>query len=89
MSNPIVEQIGEFLNGKAYTHQGISGTFRYEPDRRMKISHTADYDGRRTPAYRKMRDYLGDDWNTDFTNHDDLCDVALALGFKYNPDEAN
>jgi hypothetical protein len=89
--------IFEFLNGKRYTLDGISGHFKYRtyeaiyPSRRTvhKLSHEADARGRRSERYQETKRKLQDDWSTDLTDSiERYCDIAHKLGFESSPETA-
>jgi hypothetical protein len=82
--------IFEYLHGRPYTLDGISGQFEYRshqaiyPYPRMvaRLWHTPDAAGRDTEEYRKLRRQLGDDWSTDLTDSiERFCAIALELGY--------
>jgi hypothetical protein len=83
--NPVFE----FLNGKTYKLDGVSGKFEHKAytDRlgllRQELYHNPDKRGQRTRYYEEKRRLLGDDWSTCLTqNIDGYCDIAIELGYK-------
>jgi hypothetical protein len=85
-----MDELFAFLHGKSYVLDGIRGVFHYEtckarvPYERIvhKLSHEPDASGRRTKQYREIKRQLGDDWSTDLTDGERLCDIAVELGYK-------
>ena len=86
--NPVFE----FLDGKSYTLNGISGVFAHETHRAIfpyphtveRLNHEPDEEGRCSEAYRETRSELGDDWSTDLTNAiETYCEIALKMGYTF------
>ena len=86
MPNPVFE----FLDGRSYTLNEISGQFRHETRRAIypyprtieKLTFQPDEKGQATEEYRQTRRELKDDWTTDLTDAiDTYCDIAIELGF--------
>jgi hypothetical protein len=82
--NPIFE----FLDGKHYTHNDVSGTLRHETLTHHtgfvenRLMHHADKKGQQCTAYRKTREKLGDDYVTDLTNDiEGYCVLARIFGY--------
>ena len=82
----------EFLDGKPYILEGISGYLKYDSYRAIypyehtveKLSHIPDSEGKKSLYYQSIRVYLGDDWDTDLTNDiEAYCNIALELGYNY------
>ena len=78
-----------FLNGKAFTLDGVHGTFKHScyVDRHgltvNRLDHNPSAAGKRSEAYRKVRQQLRDDWSTDLTDSiETYCKIATDLGFK-------
>lgn len=86
--NLFTKRIGEYLDGKPYTHNGISGRILYVeypafyPYRHtaQSIVHEADEAGKQTEAYQETKRTLGDDWDSDLTDSESLVDIAVACG---------
>ncbi len=85
--NPVFE----FLNGKTYKLDGVSGTFRHKvsqarypyPRTVEDLYHDKDAAGRRTKRYQDIKRELGDDYSTCLTNSiDEYCEIAHELGYK-------
>lgn len=71
----------EWCNGQAVVHEGISGRIELKGERPyQKVYHVPDAKGKRTKAYTDMREQLRDDWSTDLTESDALCEHMAALG---------
>lgn len=75
-----------FLDGKAYTLDGIHGTFRQDVwvglDRVSEyLRHVPSAQGKRSKAYQDTKRQLGDDWSTDLTNGLRYVDIAIELGY--------
>lgn len=75
-----------FLNGKHYTHNGISGKlYRTEAmsGHAERITHEPDVIGKRTDKYKETKKQLGDDWDCDLTQDpESYCEIADALGYR-------
>ncbi len=86
--NTFTKRIGEYLDGKTYTHNGISGKITYSerqarypyPHIVQKIEHEANAAGKRSIEYQEAKRILGDDWVSDITNSESLINIALACG---------
>ncbi len=75
------QQALEWCNGRTVVHGGISGVIELRGERPyQKVYHVPDAKGKRTKAYADMRDKLRDDWSTDLTEADALCEHMAALG---------
>lgn len=71
----------EWCNGQTVTHEGISGRIELRGERPyQKVYHNPDAEGKRTRAYADMREQLRDDWSTDLTDSDLLCEHMATLG---------
>ncbi len=74
------QQALEWCNGRTVTHEGISGVIELKGERPyQKVYHVPDAKGKRTKAYTDMREQLRDDWSTDLTDSDALCEHMAAL----------
>lgn len=86
------DDVLEFMDGKSYVLDGISGVFKYSKRNllsgdfgtvslRYELVHEADEIGRQNDAYRQVRRMLGDDYVTDMTWSERLVDIAVELGY--------
>lgn len=90
----IIDLMYEFLDGKAYTDsEGIAGTFHHEISypriyggnlaiHTITLRPTAE--GKATKAYQERKEQYRDDWMTDYTHSEELCQIALDLGFDFD-----
>ena len=86
--NAFVKFVGEKLDGKSYTHNGISGRILYAEYQAIfpyrttvqHIVHEADEAGQQTIEYQEAKRLLGDEWDTELTDSDELVNIALACG---------
>ena len=84
-SNPLFA----FLNGKTFKLNGVEGVFQHKitevryPYKRTEESlyHNPTANGKRSVAYKREKQALGDDWNTDLTHSDTAVEAAIALGY--------
>lgn len=86
-------EIFEFLHEKAYTLDGISGTFEWEcnmqryPYQAMvhRLIHKPDMQGLYSETYLANKRKMGDDWVSDLSDNVDLySQIAVELGYKWN-----
>lgn len=86
-----LERIAEFLDGRKYTLDGIEGVVRaresirgsyYGGGTEVRIYHEATPKGRKSEAYRQLRQQLHDDWSTELTHSERLIEIAEKLGFR-------
>lgn len=82
--NPVFQ----FLHGKTYKINGVSGTFEHKTyqDRTGRLVqdlyHNADSNGRRTKYYQQTKRELGDDYSTCLTTSiHTYCEAARTLGY--------
>jgi len=88
LHNTFTEKLGEWMNGKAHTLNGVHGIIRYSsytasypyPHSVQSITHNASAKGKRSKAYKDIKRALGDDYTTDLTQSENLCDIAGAMG---------
>lgn len=89
-----INEVFAFLDGRKFTHKGISGHLKHEisygifpyPHARERLLFYPDALGRQTPTYAETRKQLGDDWVTDFTDDiETYCSYAMELGFELQP----
>lgn len=86
--NTFTKRIGEYLDGKTYTLNGVSGKITYTerqaiypyPRTVQKIEHEADTVGKQSIEYREAKRMLGDDWLSDITDSECLVNIALNCG---------
>lgn len=89
-----MNEVFEFLNGKTYTLDGISGSFRHEvrkaaypyPHTYERLIHEADTEGLRSEPYLAQKRELRDDWISDLTDNVERY-VAIAYELGYTEDE--
>lgn len=84
----IITSIGQALNGKHFVLDGINGTFKYETytacyPYEHQVERILHCPTRKGAAYAAIRHQLGDDWDTDLTHSERLCDIAVAAGWQY------
>lgn len=80
--------IGNKLDGKRYTLNGVSGVIKYSERQAIypyvrtvqEITHEADATGKHSVEYQEAKRYLGDDYVSDLTNSESLVNIALACG---------
>lgn len=78
----------EKLHGRRCQVDGLMGTLRHEvhsqkypyPAIYHKLIHVPSESAKRSPAYRKLRAQLGDDYITDLTCSETLGEIAHRLG---------
>ena len=84
-----VFDVWDFLDGKHYVLDGISGTFSFVLTRGRNgmlyadLYHTPDKKGRESSSYREKRARYGDDWDTCLTDDiEGYCAIARELGYQ-------
>jgi len=85
-----MDPILQFLDGKVYVLDGVSGVFRHRVSHARfpyeheveQLFHEPDAAGRRTETYQRIKRMLGDDHDTDMTNSERVVDIALELGYE-------
>lgn len=89
----IMEQLADYLEGKKYVLDGIEGKFkartwttRYGYST-IRIDHKPTEKGKRSEAYQVIKRQLGDDFDSDVTEDERLCDIATELGFVWKGDK--
>ena len=74
----------EAIDGKPYTLDGIGGHMKlrdwgYPGAPYRRIFHIVSKAGRRTKAYRAMREKLRDHWDSDLTESERLVPIIYAI----------
>ena len=79
-----------FLDRMGYILDGVDGIFRCDVSRVIypcagcstKLIHVPTAKGKRSAAYRELRQKMGDDWDTDLTGSiERYVSIAVELGF--------
>lgn len=80
----------EWLNGKSYKLDGMSGKFEHQHHYSPyygrvceELYFNIDAKGRKTEQYQKTRRELGDDWSRCLTQDiETYCEIARSLGYE-------
>lgn len=89
----IMEQLADFLQDKKYTLDGIEGIFKartyttFYGHSSIRIDHKPTSKGKKSEAYQEIKRQLGDDFDSDVTEDERLCDIATELGFVWKGDK--
>ena len=87
------EDVWDFLDGRAYTLDGVHGKFEVSKREALYPYHHTAYSlyhrpstkGKKSATYRKIKRDLGDDWDSDLSDQiEKFCDIARKLGFEGN-----